>query len=103
LEIKTRCASRITAAEIKSMRITAGYTWTDHETNMEIAKELNVTQVSDKVQDYKVKWIQHVNTVPRNRLSMITEDCRPKGRRNPERPLKRLLNVSLGSTSGSAP
>jgi hypothetical protein len=25
------------------MRITAGYTWTDHKTNTEITKELNIT------------------------------------------------------------
>jgi hypothetical protein len=25
------------------MRRTAGYTWTDHKTNTEIAKELNIT------------------------------------------------------------
>jgi hypothetical protein len=30
---KARDARRITAAEMKYMRITAGYTWTDHKTN----------------------------------------------------------------------
>jgi hypothetical protein len=43
------------------MRRTAGYTWTDHKTNTEIAKELNMTPVLDKIQDYKRNWIQHVN------------------------------------------
>ena len=33
-------ARRITAAEIKYMRITAGYTWTDYKTNAQITKEL---------------------------------------------------------------
>jgi hypothetical protein len=33
---------------MKYMRITAGYTWTDHNTNTEIAKELNVTAVLEK-------------------------------------------------------
>jgi hypothetical protein len=42
------------------MRRTAGYTWTDHKTNTEFAKELNITPVLDKVQDYKRNWI-HVN------------------------------------------
>jgi hypothetical protein len=41
------------------MRRTVGYTWTDHKT--EITKELNITTVLDKIQDYKRKWIQHVN------------------------------------------
>jgi hypothetical protein len=30
---------------MKCMRNTAGYTWTDHTTNTEIAKELNITPV----------------------------------------------------------
>ena len=35
--IKTRDARRITAAEMKYMRRTAGYTWTDYKTNTQIA------------------------------------------------------------------
>jgi len=33
-------ARRITAAEMRYMRITAGYTWRDYRTNAQIAKEL---------------------------------------------------------------
>jgi len=33
-------ARRISAAEMKYMRRTAGYTWTDYKTNLHIAKEL---------------------------------------------------------------
>ena len=47
---------------MKYMRITAGHTWTDHKTDTEIAKELNITTVLDKTQDYKKNWMQHVNT-----------------------------------------
>jgi len=36
--IKARDARRITAAEMKYERKTAGYTWTDDTTNTEIAK-----------------------------------------------------------------
>jgi hypothetical protein len=38
--IKVRDARRLTAAEMKYMRITAGYSWTDYKTNFQIAKEL---------------------------------------------------------------
>jgi hypothetical protein len=31
------------------MRKTAGRTWTDYKTNTEIAKELNITAVLDKI------------------------------------------------------
>ena len=40
--VKARDARRITAAEMKYMRRTAGYTWTDHKTNSHIAKELEI-------------------------------------------------------------
>jgi len=36
--IKARDARRITAAEMKCMRRTAGYIWTDYKTNAQIAK-----------------------------------------------------------------
>jgi len=66
--ITARDARRITAAEMKRMRTTAGYTWTDRDTNTEIPKELKVTPVLDKIQEYR-----------RNRLQPVTEhtvaDC----------------------------
>jgi hypothetical protein len=48
--VQARDARRVTA-KIKYMRKTAGYTWTDYITNTEIAKELNVTPVLDKIQE----------------------------------------------------
>ena len=46
--IKARDARRITAAEMKYMRRTAGYIWTDYKTNAQIAKDLKITQISNK-------------------------------------------------------
>jgi hypothetical protein len=43
--VTARGARRITAAEIKCMRRTAGYTWTDNKTNTQIAKELKITPI----------------------------------------------------------
>ena len=51
--IKARYAGRITAAEIKYRRNTAGYTWTKYKTNLQIAKELHITPVLDKIQEYR--------------------------------------------------
>jgi hypothetical protein len=48
---------RITAAEVKYMRKTAGYTWTYYKTYREITKELNITTVLDRKQDYRRNWI----------------------------------------------
>jgi len=46
--IKARDSRRITAAQMKCVRTTAGYTWTDDKTNTEFAKELNMTTVLEK-------------------------------------------------------
>jgi hypothetical protein len=62
--VKARDASRISAAEMKYMRRTAGYTATDCKTNTQIAKELKITPILDKLLEYKRNWIQRVNKIP---------------------------------------
>jgi len=66
--IKASDARIITAAGMKYVRRTAGYTWTDYKTNEQIAKELKITSILNKLLEYKRRWIQHVNTrrMPRN-------------------------------------
>jgi hypothetical protein len=91
--IKARDARRITAAEMKYMRRTAGCIWTDHKTNAQIAKELKLTPILDKLLEYKRNWIQHVNRMSRNRLPRVMRRYSPTGRRNHGRPLKRLLDT----------
>ena len=91
--IKASDTGRITAAEMKYMRRTAGYTWTDYKTNAQIAKELKITLILDKLLEYKRSWIQHVNRMPRNRLPRVMKHYCPTGRRNHGRPLKRLLDT----------
>jgi hypothetical protein len=44
----------------------------------EIAKELNITPVLDKIQDYMRRWIQNVNRMPRNRLSRLIKNTPQK-------------------------
>jgi len=91
--IEARDARRITAAEMKYMRITAGYTWPDYKTNAQIVKGLKITQILDKLLEYKRSWIRHVNRMPRNRLPRVMKYYSPTGRRNNGRPLKRLLDT----------
>jgi len=50
--IKARDARRITTVEMKYMRKTEGYTWTDYRTNTEFVKEINVTPVLDTIHEY---------------------------------------------------
>ena len=87
------------------MRRRAGYTWIDHKTNSQIAKELKITPIFYKLQEYKRNWIHHVNRMPRSRLPRVMKQYSATGRRNHGRPLKRLLDAwdRNGSTSGPTP
>jgi len=67
---------------MKYIRRTAGYTWTDYKTNTQIAKELKITPILGKLQEYKRNWIHHVNRMPRNRLPRVMKQYSPTGRRN---------------------
>jgi len=78
---------------MKYMRITAEYTRTDYKTNTQIAKELKISPISDKLLEYKRNWIQHVNRMPRKSLPRVMKHYSPTGRRNHGRPLKRLLDT----------
>jgi len=72
-------------------RRTAGYTGTDYKTNTQIAKELKITPILDKLLEYKRNWI-HVNRMSRNRLPRVMKHYSTTGRRNHGRPSKRLLD-----------
>jgi len=91
--IKASDARRITAAEMKYMKRTAGYTWTDHKTNAQIAKELKITPILNKLLEYKRSWIQHVNRILRNRLPRVMKHYSQTDGRNHGRALKRLLDT----------
>jgi len=76
---------------MKYMRRTAGYNWTDYKTNTQIAKELKITPILEKLQEttrnYTRNWIHHVNRMLRNRLPRVMNQYSPTGRRNHGRPL----------------
>ena len=61
---------------------------TDYKTNAQIANELKITQILDKLLENKRSWIQHVNRMPRNRLPTVMKQYTPTCTRNHGRPLK---------------
>jgi hypothetical protein len=65
----------------------------DRLQNTQIAKELNITPMLDKLLEYKRNWIQNVNRMPRNRLPRVMKHYSPTGKRIEGRPLKRLLDA----------
>jgi len=77
---------------MKYMRRTAGYTWTDYK-KIQIAKELKITPILDKLLEYKRNWIRHVSRMPRNRLPRVTKHYSPTDRKNHGRALRILLDT----------
>jgi hypothetical protein len=76
---KAREERRITAAEIKNMRKTEGYTLTD--CNMKVTKEFNVAPVLEKIRTYGRNWTRLVSRMPRKRLPTLvkTTDQKAEG------------------------
>ena len=62
ISIRTRDGRIITATEMKCVRRTEGYTWTDFETNTEIATEINITPVLKKKHRNTKKKICNIYT-----------------------------------------
>ena len=68
LTIKTKIKSRIMKVEMKLLRKSLAYNWTDYKTKTEILIQLKVTSVLEKINVYKSNWTNHVNRIPCNRL-----------------------------------
>jgi hypothetical protein len=59
-----------------------------HAGFLAIAKELNITPVLDKIQDYKRNLIQHVNRMPHNRLLRLIKNYTPKRNKEPRKTIE---------------
>jgi len=77
---------------MKYMR-TLGYTWTNYKTNAQIANELKITPILDKLMEYMRNGMQYVNRISRNRLPRVMKHYCPTSRRNHGRPLNRLMDT----------
>jgi len=80
---------RIEAAEMKLLRPLAGYTLYDHKTNDYVRRELQITGILDKIDEYRRKWFLHLQRMQQNRIPLKSYHYRPKGRRTIGRPKKR--------------
>jgi len=55
---------KIEAAEMKLLRPLAGYTLHDHKTNDYIHRELQITGILGKIDEYRQNWFQHLQRMP---------------------------------------
>jgi len=86
---------RIEAVEMKLLRPLAGYTLYDHKTNSSIRKELRITSILDKIDEYRKKWLLHIQRMPHNRIPLKSYNYRPQGRRSIGRPKKPLERAAI--------
>jgi hypothetical protein len=80
---------RIEGAEMKLLRPLAGYTLYDHKANDSIRRELQITCILDKIDEYRLNWLLHLQRMPQNRIPLKSYHYRPQGRRTIGRPKKR--------------
>ena len=80
---------RIEAVEMKFPTSVAGYTRLDMRRNEDIREELNIFKLKDKIKEYRVNWLEHVERMDRERAPKVLLKYRPRGRRNVGRPRKR--------------
>ena len=72
---------RTEVAEMKLLRPLAGYTFYDHKTNDSIRRELQITCILDKIDEYRLNWHLHLQRMPQNRIRLKSYHYRPQGRR----------------------
>jgi len=79
---------RTEAAEMKLLRPLAGYTLYDHKTDDYIRRELQITGILDKIDEYRRNWLQHLQRMPQNRILLKSYYNRPQERTTIGRPKK---------------
>ena len=76
----TASQRRIEAAEMKLSRPLAGYTLYDYKTNYSIRKELRIRSILDKIDEYRKRWLLHIQRMLQNRILLKSYNYRPQGR-----------------------
>jgi hypothetical protein len=57
---------------MKLLRPLAGYILHDHKTNDYIRRELRITGVLEKIDEYRRNWLSHLQRMPQNRIPFET-------------------------------
>jgi hypothetical protein len=75
---------------MRFLRRTAGYTRWDHKRNEDILTELQISQITEFICQYRKNCKEHADRIPKMILKY-----QPKGKRNLGRPLKRWKDSVL--------
>jgi hypothetical protein len=86
---------RLISAEMHFLRRTAGYTRWDRKRNEDILTELQISQITEFICQYRKNWKEHVDSMSCDRIPKIILKYQPKTKRNLGRPLKRWKDSVL--------
>ena len=75
---------------MRFLRPLSGVTLRDSIKSEEIRKKLNVEDMSEDIQNYQLKWNQHVLRKSENRIPRRTLQYRSQAKRDLGRPYRRL-------------
>jgi hypothetical protein len=77
------------------LRRTAGYTRWDHKRTEDILTELQMSQITEFIYQYRKNWKEHVDKMSCDRVPKMILKYQPKGKINLGRPLKRWKDSVL--------
>jgi hypothetical protein len=86
---------KLISAEMRFLMRTAGYTRWDHKRNEDILTELQVSQITEFIHQYRKNWKEHVDRMSCDRIPKMILKYQPKGKRNLGRPFKRWKDSVL--------
>ena len=77
---------------MRFLRPLGGVTLTDTIKSEKIRKQWKVEEIIDDIQNYQLKWNQHVLRMPENILPRKSLQYQPQGKRDLGRPYRRWKN-----------
>jgi hypothetical protein len=77
------------SAEIKILRLVAGYTLLDQKRSTDISSELKIFNLTERIDKQKEKWHKHILRMTTGRLPEVLLNYKPRGYRNIGRPISR--------------
>jgi len=86
---------------MKFLRHFLGITKLDKERNQCVREKTGAQNIVKEIKQYQKKWLQHVQTMDRNRLPRQALKYRPEGRQNIGRPEKRWRNQNHFEDKGT--
>jgi hypothetical protein len=82
--------NRIQTAEMRFVRKVKGCCRLDRIRNEDTRAELNICSINERIADYRNRWKDHISRMEDHRLPKQIKKYKPKGKRDVDRPVKRL-------------